>query len=415
MLERSERAIRLRSRDREFHGLNREFQYAQAQLTGDYLKSKDVKHPRDVGNIREVLLRRFLSDSGYLPRRFAVSQTSFRAASTSGHISNELDIALFDPLDSIRLMGRADVYEVFPIESVHGAIQVKSRLSETGLASALDNIASFKRLSRAESRRYQSVGTSSQHGFGVIFSYETEMAWLDIVASLEAFIAANPPTVWPNAVFIMNVGLFVFGSPTSGHFLNGHIEAIKEPKVHGRPDQGDLLFTMHSMLLEMLRSDSVGPPPFDAYFALPLVAEDQSYRFTLGQFAEVGSCETHGDFARKIPHDSLKALIAWCSTTPSINWIRANDLGMGKPGDNEAAYARQPGDIRIYNPDGLALTDILFRASWINGREVPSLDYDMIEAGGMSIWLPAHYAEARSMITGCPTCAKQKTPGSARA
>lgn len=206
----------------------------------------------------------------------------------------------------------------------------------------------------------------------------------------------------------MNVGLFVLGSPGSGHFLNSHIEAITEPTVHGRPDQGDLLFTMHSMLLGMLRSDRVRPAPFDAYFALPLVAEDQSYRFMLGQFAEVGSCETHGDFARKIPHDSLKELITWCSTAPAINWIRANDLGMGKPGDDEAAYARQPGDVRIYNPDGLPLTDILYRASYFDGREIPSIDYDMIEASGMSIWLPAHYSEARGMITGCPMCAKQK-------
>lgn len=406
MLERSERAIKLRSRDREFHGLNREFRYAQAQLTSDYLKSKDVKHPRDVGTIREVLLRRFLSDSGYLPRRYAVSHTSFRAVSTSGHASNELDIALLDPLDSIRLMARADVYEVFPVESVYGAIQVKSRLSETGLASALDNIASFKRLSRAEPR--------GNHGFGVIFCYETEMAWLDIVAKLEDFIAVNPPTVWPNAIFILNVGFFIVGSSSSGHFLNCDFEGIKEPTVHGRPDQGDLLFTMHSMLLEMLRTNGTIPPPFNAYFALPLVAEEQSYHFTLGEFAEVGSCETHGDFSRKIPRNSLKALINWCSTAPAINWIRANDLGLGKAGNDEAAYARQPGDVRIYNPDGLPLTDILFRVSHLNGRAVSSIDYDMIEAGGMSIWLPRYYAVKQEMITGCPKCSKQKRPAQTR-
>jgi len=403
LLDRSERAIRLRSRDREFHGLNREFQYWQAQLTSDYLKSKDVKHPRDVGTIREVLLRRFLSESGFLPRRYGVSGTSFRAASTSGHVSNELDIALYDPLDSIRLMERADVYEVFPVESVHGAIQVKSRLSKTGLASALDNIASFKRLSRIGSRR--------DHGFGVIFCYETEMAWLDIVAALKEFIAANPSTVWPNAVFILNVGCFVFGTSSSGQYLNGHIEAIQEAIVHGSPDQGDLLFTMHSMLLDMLRADRTTPAPFDAYFDLPLVAEDESYRFMLGQFAEVGSCGQHGDFARKIPHDRLKVLIDWCSVVPAMNRIRANDLGMGRPGNDEPAYARQPSEVRIYNPDALPLTQILFRTVHHNGRDVASIDYDMIEAGGMTIWLPKHYAEAEGMITGCPICAKQLRTG----
>lgn len=397
MLERSERAIKLRSNDREFHGLNREFQYAQAELTRDYLKSKDVKHPRDVGTIREVLLRRFLSASGYLPRRYAVSTTSFRAVSTTGLLSNELDIALIDPFDSIRLMNREDVFEVFPIESVHGAIQVKSRLTETELASALKNIASFKRLQR---------NNVTSHGFGIIFCYETGMAWLDIVAKLEAFMAANPPTVWPNAVFILNVGFFAFGSSNSGHFLNSDIETIEQPQVHGRPDQGDLLYSMHSVLLELLRTSGTAPPPFDAYFSLPLVAEERSYRFSMGQFAEVGSCGKHGDFSRKIPPPELERLVEWCSTAPAINWIRANDLGMGHPGDNEAAYARQPGDVRIYNPDGLPLPDILYRQSLFDGREVKTIDYDIVEVGGMSIFVPRHYTEAEGIITGCPTCAK---------
>ena len=42
-----------------------------------------------------------------------------------------------------------------------------------------------------------------------------------------------------------------------------------------------------------------------------------------------------------------------------INWIKAIDLGYGQPGDNQAAYDRQPGDVRIYNPENLPLADIL--------------------------------------------------------
>jgi hypothetical protein len=58
-----------RSKDRDFHGLQREFLYLQTEMLADFEKSKDVGHPRDVGDIRETILRKFLTDSGYLPRR----------------------------------------------------------------------------------------------------------------------------------------------------------------------------------------------------------------------------------------------------------------------------------------------------------------------------------------------------------
>src|SRR3989344_2941868 len=87
MLVQAKRAIKLRSKDREFHGLNREFQYAQAQIANDYSASRDIRHPRDVGTVREHLLRDHFIRSGFLPKRYGVSDASIRVASTSGHLS----------------------------------------------------------------------------------------------------------------------------------------------------------------------------------------------------------------------------------------------------------------------------------------------------------------------------------------
>ena len=67
-------------------------------------KSKDIKHPRDVGNAREAILGRFLDSSGYLPKKYSVSNTSVRVASTEGFISREIDILLFDAETSVVLM-----------------------------------------------------------------------------------------------------------------------------------------------------------------------------------------------------------------------------------------------------------------------------------------------------------------------
>jgi hypothetical protein len=94
--DQNHRLLAMRSKDREFHGLQREFLYSQAEMLQNYEKSKDIQHPRDVGTTREAILGRFLEKSGYIPKRYSVSNTSVRVASTEGFISREIDILLFD-------------------------------------------------------------------------------------------------------------------------------------------------------------------------------------------------------------------------------------------------------------------------------------------------------------------------------
>ena len=78
-------------------------------------KTKKIKHPRDVGTAREEIVRTFLTRTGLLPARYAVSDTSVRVASTTGHLSKELDLLIIDSLDSISLMREDRVYDVFPV------------------------------------------------------------------------------------------------------------------------------------------------------------------------------------------------------------------------------------------------------------------------------------------------------------
>ena len=148
MSEQVSRTNKLRSKDTEFHGLEREFLNFQAEMLHDYEVSKDIKHPRDVGTIREVLLREFFLKNKLLPKRYAISEASVRIASRSGHLSNEIDIAFYDAIDSFTLMQRQEVFEVLPIEYCHGIIQVKSKLTKEELKKAFSNVQSFKRLQR---------------------------------------------------------------------------------------------------------------------------------------------------------------------------------------------------------------------------------------------------------------------------
>ncbi len=408
LLDQSQRAIALRSKDREFHGLEREFLYCQTQMLVDYNKSKDIKHPRDVGNAREEILRKFLVGSGYLPKRYGVSQTSARVASTTGHISNEIDILLYDPLDSVCLMNREGIYEVFPVESVYGVIQVKSRLNKHEIKEGLENLASFKRLDK---EIHSTAGfiihdsRLSERGFGILFAYDSDLEWLDIIHEIEVFAKKNSNRVWCNGIFILSKGLFLHGEDNSGKFYTTDIEKIKNLKMFGFPDRKDeCLYQFYNILISLLRRTSIQPPEISSYFRLPLIAEEHSYDFYFGPFAEIGRCEKHGDYQRKIGSDHLTMITDWCSKAEPINWIKATDIAYGKPGDRTEAYDRQPGDVRIYNPENLPLSDILIGESMLGGKIVQGLAFDIIRSAGMIIYVPYYYSGKERLISGCPKC-----------
>ena len=408
------RANKLRSKDKEFHGLEREFIYLQSKMLRDYEISKDIKHPRDVGTVREVLLRAFFLENKLLPRRYAVSNTSVRVASTSGHLSNEIDILFYNAFDSFTLMQRQDVYEVLPVEYCYGAVQVKSKLSKKELKSAIDNIASFKRLRRLTSSQNYFVeqdGKIQNEGFGIIFAYDTDMDWADIVAELELHAQTYDRSVLPNAVFILSKGFFLFGGESFGSAYNSDIEGFDKIQIYGSPDrQGCCLYQLYEITFNLLSKTLTQEASPHQYFRLPLTAGDYSYQYSFGNFAEFGQCEEHGDYARVYTPEKLEKLITWCQTAEPINWIRATDLAYGKPGDNNEAYERQPGDVRIYNPEGLPLSEILVadKEFVFKGKEVitKSLSFDSIISCGLNIFIPYYYQFTEDLVQGCSKCKK---------
>jgi hypothetical protein len=403
LIETAERAIALRNKDREFHGVEREFNYHQAQMIVDYERTKDIKHPRDLGNARETLLRNFLTDSGYLPKKYSVSDLSVRVASETGHISNEIDIAIYDSEELITLMKRQDVYEVYPIESVYGVIQVKSNLTKKELKSGFKNLESFKKL--------KDSSTGSNNKFSLLFSYCSDMKWEDIVKEIKEFSEENPKSVYPNAIFILDRGFFIFGEEGgSGAITNADIQSLQNVSLRGFPDRQQLnLYQFQTILLELLRSANVSSANLGSYFRLPLVTEESSYQFTLGSFAEIAQCEKHGDFAKKIPEESLNKIIAWCLQSVPINWVKATHIAYNLPEDEEA-YKRQPQVVYIYNPDELDLQDILtYELKDDEGNIMATpLAYDMIETNKMNIWIPYYYSAKESLISGCVKCEKEK-------
>ncbi|MEW5289832.1 DUF6602 domain-containing protein [Erwinia papayae] len=408
------RASKLRSKDKEFHGLEREFMYLQNKMQQDFEISRDIKHPRDVGTVREELLRALFTDNKLLPLSYGISKSSVRAASTSGHLSNEIDILFYDAFNSFTLMQRQDIYEVLPVEYCYGAIQVKSKLTTKELNSAFKNIASFKRLKRSgvENNSIINSGRDIQNdGFGIIFSYDTDMDWADIVLELKKQAANCDKNLLPNAIFILSKGFFLYGDERFASAYNSDIKNFENIIVYGNPDrQGCCLYQLYDIVFSLLDSTKSQKALPSQYYRLPLTAGDYSYEYSFGHFVEFGHCEAHGDYARTFTPEKLEKLISWCEKAEPINWVKATDIAYGNAGDNDETYKRQPGSVIIYNPEDLPLSDILVadKKMIVDGNEILTkvLAYDSIKSSGMNILIPYYYQFTEMLIQHCPKCKK---------
>jgi hypothetical protein len=126
----------------------------------------------------------------------------------------------------------------------------------------------------------------------------------------------------------------------------------------------------------------------------------------LGNYTEMGYCDQHGDFQRKISEENLSKIVEWCRKSEPMNWIQATEIAYGNPGDNHEAYARQPGDVLIYNPENLPLSAVLVTDSDYNDGKIKVLAFDSVNTSGMIIYVPYYYSIVENLISGCPQCEK---------
>jgi hypothetical protein len=141
----------------------------ETSLLARYREAEAVKHPGDMGENREVMLREFLAE--HLPRRFGVAKGEI--VTRQGDQSHSADVIVYDAVNCPVLYTGATV--ILPIEGVYGIIEVKSTMSKTEFVDASKKIEMFKRLaprelSVIETREYMTVHRPSRP-FGIAFGY----------------------------------------------------------------------------------------------------------------------------------------------------------------------------------------------------------------------------------------------------
>lgn len=339
-----------------------------------------------------------------MPASFGVAKTSTHVVAPSGHISPELDILIFEAQRAI-VLKRLKRVEFYPIESVHGAIQVKSKLTRKSLAEGLDNIAKFKRLKPDVTLSQDLGGLTMESGlyrrFGILFAYEYELDWKDVIIDVGDHLAKHGVELCPNLIVILDQGLILFGTESKVVWRQRDFTKLDSPIVHGRPNQQhDTLLSFYTILFDLLKTSTAGTPDLETYLRMPITAGSLSYRFLFGAFAEIEKCPYHGEYLRRFTETSLQKVIDECSRCEPINWVKAMELAAGRLGDNVEAYARQPTEVRIYNPDKCPLNKIL-------ATDKGNLTFDSIEVAGLICLVPYAYSLRDNLIETCPKCARE--------
>lgn len=398
----TDEAIAARTKGIEFHGLEEDLRNFQSAILDSYNRTKPIKHPRDKGNHREEILRHFLTRNGLIPNSIRVPSVSTRVVSPSGQISPELDILFVNASDSIVLKRYENTLEYYPVESVLGTIQVKSRLTKKELEGGLRHIQSFKDIRPTRSLRRQMGGFTLEEGiyrrFGILFAYEGVLRWEKMSDIIREHLAECPNSLWPNMIVVLDRGYFLIGDKSHNAWDQRTLEDISNPEIHGFPDySGHCLQQFYSYLVALLKQANTGWPNTNDYLRMPVVVGEHSLVFAHGAFSEYEKCPQHGNYLKKIRAEKIEEILDKTQNSEPMNWIKALDLAVGRSGTDSERYAKQPGDVFVYDPDGLGLENLLLSKEGFITCEQVVID-------GRQYWLPWHYVVSHKLIDPCPQC-----------
>jgi hypothetical protein len=152
---------------------------AKLRIDFEFL-TKQIEHRQSKGRIRELeIVEEFLRV--YMPGTIGIGHGEIVA--TSGEVSNETDIVFYHSLGCPILLNK-DGYKVFPVECVHGIMEVKSDLDARELEDAFNKISRLKRFPKTAYYTQTAPGIltySTLYGkrwsffptIGVIFAYDS--------------------------------------------------------------------------------------------------------------------------------------------------------------------------------------------------------------------------------------------------
>jgi len=161
----------------------------------------------------------------HLPARYALVKGV--VVNSEGNESDPQDVLLFDTAVLPPILGSGQT-RVVPVEGVVGTIQVKSNATKANIDSAIENIASAKRLLAPTPRYGHPPGDAGRPGpwsttasfFGGILCLRGPADVQDLVNHYASAVSRVDPRERPDAFCIVDKVAVVWGSPSTGSGLH---------------------------------------------------------------------------------------------------------------------------------------------------------------------------------------------------
>lgn len=195
-------------------------------MRSDFEASRQTQHRGSRGTEREEIFKKFLDL--YVPRRMEVVHNS-EIITATGDASPQCDVAVID--DAAPMLQDLESHRIVPAECVYGVIEVKSLLDGKEVVKACDNIRNIKSLARsafANDPSYWIVIDNKHYPiapiFGWVFAYDS-IGLKNLGGKIAAWCEENPPETHPDAIWILDKGMFVWTPADEGRPLARVVES----------------------------------------------------------------------------------------------------------------------------------------------------------------------------------------------
>ena len=341
------------------------FKGISKKLYSDFEISSQISHGTDKGSFREDSLKKFLEE-GKLPKKYTIGHG--QVISRKNEVSKSVDLVIYDSIESSPLLYN-DATQIFPIESIYGIIECKSKLSKEKLIEGLDNIKSVKAIAPRD-HAYKKSGLmtmsySRPTPFGIIFAYSLGGNSLQsLTTNLIEWEKNNDSKVWPNMVVVLNEGIIIHRN-NSLDDLTYNNDITDECRPWAVEIKENSLFKFYLVLMDLCASMQLGGFRLEEYFNLP---ENFGDLFVKGNDKFTNS--KNGKRTR-VKLDFLREVNEYCDDSKKSTYVEVFKKMTGSfiNGMNEELYSRVPS--YLYNPNNYpGMHEVEPSYSMVNGRPV---------------------------------------------
>lgn len=368
-----------------FRGISR-------KLLEDFKISEEIKHPGSKGTFRENALGDFLGRER-LPLKYGVG--SGEIVGLTNETSRQSDLIIFDRLNGVPLLFGEQV-QVYPIDSVYGVVEVKSKLSKPKLLEALESIKSVKELSPGGTV-VRSAGPFSHaiarpRPFGIVFAYALAGNSLQSLReNLAEWEKDNAPEFWPNYIVVLDEGVIYHANQELRPCLNNEVISLATAPMHIAYGK-DSFLQFYSTLLDLCTSTDLAPPAISKYVDLPKKVGPFSVKHHDRMLSIVSVGQTPS--VRRLNEAFIAKVVVWCKADGkhSFRAMLLKQLGQIPQGLSDE---RLDAEVYLYDPENLP---------GMHQVENPIIRTETGVSASQKMQMPSSYIEVDGEVYYYPQC-----------